>query len=127
MRAVGWEHDRRRALEIEELATDGYGPHAETLGLVGRSRAVIELGHRIAALAPSPATVFVHGETGTGKELIARALHSESPRSERPFLPPTFAPIPDSPFGGELFGHARGSSTGAHAARPVSSEPANGR
>ena len=95
MRAVGWEHDRRRALEIEELATDGYGPHAETLGLVGRSRAVIELGHRIAALAPSPATVFVHGETGTGKELIARALHSESPRSERPFLPHNFASIPE--------------------------------
>ena len=126
MMAVGWEHDRRRALEIEELATDGYGPHAETLGLVGRSRAVIELGHRIAALAPSPATVFVHGETGTGQELIARALHSESPRSERPFLPHNFASIPDSLVESELFGHAKGSFTGAHADRPGLFELANG-
>src|SRR6266581_1495584 len=89
--ALGWEHDpvlpnrdRRAALEIAELAPDGYGPHAKSLGLVGSSRAVVELGNRIAALAPSPATVFVHGETGTGKELIARAHHSESPRSDRP-------------------------------------------
>ncbi|HYR68691.1 MAG TPA: sigma-54 dependent transcriptional regulator [Candidatus Dormibacteraeota bacterium] len=131
--AVGWEHDpgppnrdRHRALEIGELAPDGYGTHAETLGLVGRSRAVLELGHRIAALAPSPATVFVHGETGTGKELIARALHSESHRSERPFLPHNFASIPDSLVESELFGHAKGSFTGAHADRPGLFELANG-
>jgi len=133
MAAVGWEHrpvspdwDRGRALDIGELAPDGYGPHAESLGLVGRSRAVIELGNRIAALAPSPATVFVHGETGTGKELIARALHSESRRSERPFLPHNFASIPDSLVESELFGHARGSFTGAHADRPGLFELADG-
>ncbi|HEY6221516.1 MAG TPA: sigma-54 dependent transcriptional regulator [Candidatus Eisenbacteria bacterium] len=131
--AVGWECDpappdgaRRRALEIGELAPDGYGPHAGTLGLVGVSRAMVELGSRIAALAPSPATVFVHGETGTGKELIARALHSESPRSERPFLPHNFASIPDSLIESELFGHVKGSFTGAHADRPGLFELANG-
>jgi len=131
--ALGWEHDpvlpnrdRRAALEIAELAPDGYGPHAKSLGLVGSSRAVVELGNRIAALAPSPATVFVHGETGTGKELIARALHSESPRSERPFLPHNFASIPDSLVESELFGHAKGSFTGAHADRPGLFELANG-
>jgi two-component system response regulator HydG len=131
--AVGWEAGpprqdggRRRALEIRELAPEGYGPHAETLGLVGGSRAIVELGRRIAALAPSPATVFVHGETGTGKELIARALHSQSPRATRPFLPHNFASIPDSLVESELFGHAKGSFTGAHADRPGLFELANG-
>ncbi|HKW50300.1 MAG TPA: sigma 54-interacting transcriptional regulator [Candidatus Eisenbacteria bacterium] len=130
---MGWEHDavspdgdRRRTIGIGELAPHGYGPHAETLGLVGRSRALIELGNRIAALARSPATVFVHGETGTGKELIARALHSKSLRSERPFLPHNFASIPDSLVESELFGHAKGSFTGAHADRPGLFELANG-
>src|SRR5882672_6318962 len=112
-----FEGARREAIEIRELAPDGYGPHADTLGLVGASPVIVELGRRIAALAPSPATVFVHGETGTGKELIARALHTQSPRSERPFLPHNFASIPDSLVESELFGHARGSFTGAHADR----------
>src|SRR5882762_2842139 len=101
----------REAIEIRELAPDGYGPHADALGLVGASRAIVELGRRIAGLAPSPATVFVHGETGTGKELIARALHTRSPRSQRPFIPHNFASIPDSLVESELFGHARGSFT----------------
>ena len=121
-----FEGARREAIEIRELAPDGYGPHADTLGLVGASPVIVELGRRIAALAPSPATVFVHGETGTGKELIARALHTQSPRSERPFLPHNFASIPDSLVESELFGHARGSFTGAHADRPGLFELANG-
>ena len=131
--AMGWGGRRpphqggvsRRSLELRELAPEGFGPHAEALGLVGRSRAILELGRRIAALAPSPATVFVHGETGTGKELIARALHSQSLRSERPFLPHNFASIPDSLVESELFGHAKGSFTGAHADRPGLFELAN--
>ena len=69
---VGWEADppapprhRRRTLEIQDLAPEGYGPHAGSLGLVGRSRAILELGSRIASLAPSPATVLVHGTNDT--------------------------------------------------------------
>src|SRR2546428_8494198 len=130
---VGWEADppapprhRRRTLEIQDLAPEGYGPHAGSLGLVGRSRAILELGSRIASLAPSPATVLVHGETGTGKELIARALHSQSARAARPFVPHNFASIPDSLVESELFGHAKGSFTGAHADRPGLFELANG-
>ncbi|HET9939872.1 MAG TPA: sigma 54-interacting transcriptional regulator, partial [Candidatus Eisenbacteria bacterium] len=76
---------------LADLMPRGPGPYADTLGLAGWSRPLLDLGVRIAALAPSPATVFVHGETGTGKELIARALHEMSPRRERPFLPHNFA------------------------------------
>jgi two-component system, NtrC family, response regulator HydG len=131
--AVGWEPGpppadggRHVAVELRELAPKGFGPYAETLGLVGTSRAILDLGRRITSLAPSPATVLVHGGTGTGKELIARALHSLSPRSERPFLPHNFASITDSLVESELFGHARGSFTGAHADRPGLFELANG-
>lgn len=105
-------------IEIEALAPSGLGPHAEALGLVGGSPAMIRLGERIASLARSPATVLVLGETGTGKELIARALHHLSPRADRPYLPHNFGAIPDSLVESELFGHAKGSFTGAHADRP---------
>jgi two-component system response regulator HydG len=111
---------------LADLMPRGPGPYAETLGLAGWSRPLLDLGQRIAALAPSPATVFVHGETGTGKELIARALHRMSPRAERPFLPHNFAAIPDSLVESELFGHARGAFTGAHADRPGLFELAHG-
>jgi two-component system response regulator HydG len=69
---------------------------------------------------------LIHGETGTGKELVARALHRLSPRSERPFLPHNFASIPDTLVESELFGHARGSFTGAHADRAGLFEQASG-
>jgi two-component system response regulator HydG len=116
----------RRDFEIDEIAHDGFGPHADSLGIVGRSRLIVELGTRIASLAPSPATVFVQGETGTGKELVARALHALSGRRDRSFLPHNFASIPDSLVESELFGHARGAFTGAHADRPGLFELANG-
>ena len=114
------------ALLVEEFERGGFGPHAATLGLVGRSRSILELGARIVSMAPSQATVFVQGETGTGKELIARALHGQSPRRDRPFLPHNFAAIPDSLIESELFGHARGAFTGAHADRQGLFELANG-
>ena len=96
----------------------GMGPYAQSLGIVGGSAAVRVLGERIHTLARSPATVLVLGETGTGKELVARALHTLSPRAAGPFLPHNFGAITDSLVESELFGHARGSFTGAHADRP---------
>jgi len=113
-------------LSTEDLAPDGLGPHADTLGLVGRSPALLALGERLRLLGKSHATVLVRGETGTGKELIARALHRLSPRADRPFLPHNFASIPDTLVESELFGHARGSFTGAHADRAGLFEQANG-
>ena len=113
-------------LTTDDLAPDGLGPHAGTLGLVGRSAPLLELGERLRLLGKSNATVLVRGETGTGKELIARALHRLSPRADRPFLPHNFASIPDTLVESELFGHARGSFTGAHADRPGLFEQASG-
>jgi transcriptional regulator with PAS, ATPase and Fis domain len=118
--------DDRDELSAEDLAPEGLGPHSETLGLVGRSPALLALGERLKLLGKSHATVLVRGETGTGKELIARALHRLSPRADRPFLPHNFASIPDTLVESELFGHARGSFTGAHADRAGLFEQATG-
>ena len=96
----------------------GYGPYAESLGLVGASPGIRKLGERIRALAKSQATVLILGETGTGKELVARALHALSLRPTGPFIPHNFGAITDSLVESELFGHARGAFTGAHADRP---------
>ncbi len=99
---------------LEDLAREGFGPCAESLGLVGKSSGVVRLGERIRALARSHATVLILGETGTGKELVAHALHALSPRDQGPFVPHNFGAIADTLVESELFGHARGSFTGAH-------------
>jgi len=113
---MGWGEAVERHT-LEDLAREGYGPFTESLGLVGRSPGLLALGERIRALARSHATVLVLGETGTGKELVARALHALSPREGGPFVPHNFGAITDTLVESELFGHARGSFTGAHADR----------
>ncbi len=85
--------------------------------LVGRCPAVDALKRRIAQLAPSELRVHVFGETGTGKEQVARALHELSSRRERRFVALNAAGFSDELFTAELFGHARGAFTGAVVAR----------
>ena len=82
--------------------------------LVGDSPAMRALFRAIGRLAQAPLSVLVTGETGTGKELVARALHDESPRAGRPFVALNTAAIPAELLESELFGHEAGAFTGAH-------------
>jgi DNA-binding NtrC family response regulator len=86
-------------------------------GLVGRCEAMEGLKARILRIAPSELRVHVCGETGTGKENVARALHELSPRARRRFVAVNVAGFSDELFAAELFGHARGAFTGAVTAR----------
>src|SRR5512138_1626361 len=94
--------------------------------IVGRSSAIQELLERVRRVAPTDATILISGESGTGKELVARALHVASRRGERPFVPVNCAAITETLLESELFGHAKGSFTGATRARRGLFEEANG-
>jgi len=86
--------------------------------LLGESNALRKVCDRIDAVADSDATVLVTGETGTGKELVARALHTRSSRRDGPFVPVNCAAMAESLLESELFGHVRGAFTDAKEARP---------
>jgi formate hydrogenlyase transcriptional activator len=81
--------------------------------LVGQSRALKEVLEQVEMVAPTDSTVLIVGETGTGKELLARALHNSSPRREQPFVKVSCAAIPSGLLESELFGHERGAFTSA--------------
>ena len=88
-------------------------PAPEMFTFIGRSRAMWPVLERIPQVARSDATVLITGESGTGKELLARAIHAASPRVERLFVPVNCGALPEGLFESELFGHMRGSFTGA--------------
>ena len=81
--------------------------------LIGRDRRMIEIYKLVGQLAANRANVLIRGETGTGKELIARAIHYNSPDADEPFVPVNCTAIPESLLESELFGHVRGAFTGA--------------
>jgi formate hydrogenlyase transcriptional activator len=81
--------------------------------IIGTGETMINLHHLIHKVAPTQSTVLISGETGVGKELIARAIHRESPRNEGPFIRVNCAALPDTLIDSELFGHERGAFTGA--------------
>jgi len=89
------------------------GDEFESCGIVGRSNAVRCVLEQARVVASSTSTVLINGETGTGKELLARAIHRLSPRRTRPLVKVNCAAIPDNLLESELFGHTRGAFTGA--------------
>ncbi len=82
-------------------------------GIIGKSAAMREVLEQVAVVAPTGSTVLLHGETGTGKELIAQAVHNFSPRRDRTFVRLNCAAIPSGLLESEVFGHERGAFTGA--------------
>src|SRR5262245_39096089 len=108
------QHSRRSGSNMENLAlreeVDPASLFEEFVGTSARLRAVLA---RISRVAPTDCSVLISGETGTGKELIARAIHKRSLRSARPFIGVNCAAIPSTLIASELFGHERGAFTGA--------------
>jgi DNA-binding NtrC family response regulator len=94
--------------------------------LVGRHPKMVRLYEMIAQVAQTHASVLITAESGTGKELVARAIHNQSPRRAQPFVAVNLAAIPDTLLESELFGHEKGAFTGAHARKPGKFELAHG-
>jgi DNA-binding NtrC family response regulator len=113
---------RRRCLELENELVE----NSQFAGMVGRSPLMIEVFHRIRRIAAHYRTVLVTGETGTGKELVARALHQLSPVSSGPLIICNCSALVETLMESELFGHVKGAFTGAVQDRLGVFEAANG-
>src|SRR5581483_6103314 len=110
-----------------EFAKPGYDRcSTEFEGMVGSSPALRAVLDQVRMVAPTDATVLIDGETGTGKELIAHAIHMQSERRQRPFVKVNCAAIPAELLESELFGHERGAFTSAVAQRIGRFEAADG-
>src|SRR5262249_39849154 len=94
--------------------------------MLGQNTAIAQLRDYLPKLARSKATVLITGETGTGKERVAQAVHALGPRASGPFVPLNCAALPEALIESELFGHARGAFTGAYAAQHGQVVEANG-
>jgi len=110
---------------MREPVTLPNAPMESRTALVGSSRAMQDVCKEIGRIAAKPVTVLIRGETGTGKELIARALYHHSPRAKAPFIAINCAAIPENLLESELFGHERGAFTGADQRRIGRFEQAN--
>jgi DNA-binding NtrC family response regulator len=109
----------RRALDHQRLRTEyrylisERDEQFDHYGIVGRSRAMEDVIHRAELVAETKSTVLITGETGTGKELVARAIHDRSAQRDMPLIKVNCAAIPEALLESELFGHVRGAFTGA--------------
>ena len=111
--ALKASRDMRQSINLEQLED----PADDELGIVGRSEAMQKVFKLVGQLATSQATVLITGESGTGKEIVARAIYQNSQRSQQPYLAINCAAIPENLLESELFGHEKGSFTGANSMR----------
>lgn len=122
----------RRALRQKNLERQNARLRAQLAGrsaldrIIGSSETMLAVRERIEQVAPTPATVLIQGPSGTGKELVARALHALSPRADKPFVAVHCAALAPSLLESELFGHVKGAFTGATEDRKGRFEIADG-
>lgn len=121
-------HDARSFERQQAIETSGRTDRlpSTATSLIGGSEAMQELRRTVRRYAPLAAPVLVTGETGTGKELVSRAIHEASPRARSPFVAVNAAAIPSTLAASELFGHERGAFTGADRRHVGAFEQANG-
>ncbi len=106
--------DHSQLKEKNRLLRETLGSHFDIQNIIGRSTAMVKLLETVAQVAPSEATVLITGDSGTGKELIAGAIHFNSPRKDGSFVKVNCAAITETLLESELFGHEKGAFTGAH-------------
>jgi formate hydrogenlyase transcriptional activator len=112
---------------IEKLHPEGTAELEDSShGITGKSRALRSVLEQVDLVAPTDSSVLIQGETGTGKELMAQAIHNLSPRRNSPFVKLNCAALPAGLLESELFGHERGAFTGAVTQRMGRFEMANG-
>ena len=123
----------RRALERRKLVLENLALRRELAGqnsvaprIIGRSPAIEQVRRLIANVAPTDASVLINGDTGAGKELIARSLHELSPRRDKPFIAVNCGALPEQMFESEMFGYEPGAFTGAAKRRIGKLEHASG-
>jgi two-component system, NtrC family, response regulator HydG len=118
--------DNRKRNAQYQLLTEEFKEKYHFENIIGRSQAMRNVLNRVGRVAPTDAIVLITGESGTGKELIARAVHANSRRADKPFVTVNCAAISETLLESELFGHAKGSFTGAVTARKGLFEEADG-
>ncbi|MDD5305826.1 MAG: sigma-54 dependent transcriptional regulator [Deltaproteobacteria bacterium] len=116
-RAVEKTALRRESEDLKRRLTLYPHDEDERFGMIAKSRVMQDVFAQIEVVARSDAPVLVHGETGVGKELVARGIHEQSPRAKGPFVAVNAGALPENMLESELFGHARGAFTGADSAR----------
>jgi DNA-binding NtrC family response regulator len=118
--------EHRRLIESTRTHEAAFSERPRSSTLIGQSKNMVDVFKLIGKVSHSRTTVLIQGESGTGKELIARAIHDNSPRATCQFVPVNCSAIPDTLLESELFGHTKGSFTGAHAMRRGLLEDASG-